>query len=66
VVFRSGIIDKTTMYEAEFWHGMCYMGKVSTSYLQYYNHSKYCTIPTKKKLKPPRSGFVHLANIITN
>ena len=30
-VFRSGIIDKTAMNEAveQFWHEMCYMGKVS-------------------------------------
>ena len=33
-VFRSGIIDKTAMCEAEFWHEICYMGEVSTSYLQ--------------------------------
>ena len=30
VVFRCGIIDKTEMYEAEVWHEICYMGKVST------------------------------------
>ena len=30
VVFRCGIIDKTVMYEAEVWHEICYMGKVST------------------------------------
>ena len=32
VVFRSGIIDKTVMNEAvdNFWHEICYMGKVST------------------------------------
>ena len=31
-VFRSGIIDKTAMNEAveQFWHEICYMGKVST------------------------------------
>jgi hypothetical protein len=31
-VFRRGIIDKTAMNEAveQFWHEICYMGKVST------------------------------------
>ena len=30
VVLRCGIIDKTVMCEAEVWHEICYMGKVST------------------------------------
>jgi len=50
LILRCGS-DKTTMYEAEFWHGICRMGKVSTSYLQCYNHAKYCTISTKIKQK---------------
>ena len=50
-VFRCGIIDKTAMREVEFWHEICRMCKVSTSFLQKYNHTKYCTIAIEIKEK---------------
>ena len=46
-----GLLIKQRCTKPKCWHEICYMGKVSTSYLQYYNHAKYCTISTKIKQK---------------
>ena len=52
-----GLLIKQRCTKPKCWHEICYMGKVSTSYLQYYNHAKYCTISTKNELPrgKPRS-----------